>query len=120
MPAGFPEASGNSERYATKRAKDCENCAGICRDGAGPRDMPVRGLRVDEAERDRRRDAGRGQCGVPGCRDAVDEAQYEALYVASLRSVGVAARLGAAGTAEIYGALKWIPAPRPLISPFVP
>jgi hypothetical protein len=48
-----------------------------------------------------------------------DEPEFEALYVAALRSVGIPARLGATDLAKIYSVSKWIPAPRPLVSSFL-
>ena len=45
-----------------------------------------------------------------------DETGFEIIYVAALRSVGVPARLNAAGHAEFYVGGQWQPAPRPAIS----
>jgi len=45
-----------------------------------------------------------------------DEAGFEIIYVAALRSVGVPARLSAAGQAEFYAGGQWQPAPRPAVS----
>ncbi len=40
---------------------------------------------------------------------------FEALYVAALRSVGVPARLGPQGLAELHDGVAWMPAPRPVL-----
>jgi len=40
---------------------------------------------------------------------------FEALYVAALRSVGVPARVGAQGHAELWSGALWQAAPRPLV-----
>jgi len=45
-----------------------------------------------------------------------DETGFEIIYVAALRSVGVPARLSAAGQAEFYAGGQWQPAPRPAVS----
>lgn len=45
-----------------------------------------------------------------------DAAGFERIYVAALRSVGIAARLGGDGKAELLVGNQWQPAPRPLIS----
>lgn len=45
-----------------------------------------------------------------------DEAGFERVYVAALRSVGIAARRGGDGKAELWSGDQWQPAPRPLIS----
>lgn len=48
-------------------------------------------------------------------RQITDSNGFEILYVAALRSVGVPARLDAAGEAEFYDGAKWVAAPRPAI-----
>jgi hypothetical protein len=45
-----------------------------------------------------------------------DEAGFERIYVAALRSVGTAARLGGARQAEFWNGRAWLPAPRPASS----
>jgi transglutaminase-like putative cysteine protease len=45
-----------------------------------------------------------------------DEKGFARIYVAALRSVGIAARLGEAGQAEFWDGRAWQPAPRPLPS----
>lgn len=44
-----------------------------------------------------------------------DTQGFEALYVAALRAVGIAARLDATDNAELLAGQTWVPAPRPLI-----
>lgn len=48
-------------------------------------------------------------------RQLTDEAGFEIIYVAALRSVGVPADLDAKGRAEIFNGEKWLPAPRPIV-----
>ena len=43
-----------------------------------------------------------------------DMAGFERIYVAALRSVGIAAQLGAQGQAEVWTGAVWQVAPRPL------
>ena len=45
----------------------------------------------------------------------VEPAGFELLYVAALRSVGVAARLGDGNRTEMFVHEKWQPAPRPMV-----
>jgi predicted esterase len=45
---------------------------------------------------------------------------WERIYVAALRSVGIAARLSGQHTAEIWTGTEWRPAPRPLIEQLLP
>ena len=45
-----------------------------------------------------------------------DEIGFERVYVAALRSVGIAARLGGAGRAELWTGNAWHQAPRPIIA----
>jgi Transglutaminase-like superfamily len=45
-----------------------------------------------------------------------DEIGFERVYVAALRSVGIAARLGDAGRAELWTGNAWHQAPRPIIA----
>jgi hypothetical protein len=47
-----------------------------------------------------------------------DAAGFERMYVAALRSVGIAARLNGDRQAELFAGGQWQPAPRPLISGF--
>ena len=47
-------------------------------------------------------------------RQITNERGFEAVYVAALRSVGVPARLGAEGRAELWTGTAWQAAPRPL------
>jgi len=47
-------------------------------------------------------------------RQLSDEAGFEIIYVAALRSVGVPARLDAKGQAELFAGEKWHQAPRPI------
>ncbi len=47
-----------------------------------------------------------------------DEAGFDRLYVAGLRSVGVLARLDEKKHAELFADNRWQPAPRPVISSF--
>lgn len=47
-----------------------------------------------------------------------DQAGFQRIYVAALRSVGIAARLNGAGQAELLESNEWQPAPRVLISTF--
>jgi hypothetical protein len=49
-----------------------------------------------------------------------DFAGFETIYTAALRSIGVAARLNAAGMAEFWTGANWAPAPRPVISSLLP
>jgi dienelactone hydrolase len=49
-----------------------------------------------------------------------DPAGFEVIYVAALRSVGIPARLNGSGNAEICSEGRWIYAPRPLASSFLP
>ena len=42
-----------------------------------------------------------------------DERGFEALYVAALRAVGIAARRAESGTIELWRDNRWIPAPVP-------
>ena len=51
-------------------------------------------------------------------RQLASEREFEALYVAALRSVGVPSRLGAQGRAELWTGSAWQPAPRPLLTPW--
>jgi len=48
-------------------------------------------------------------------RQITDEPGFEAVYVAALRSVGVPARLGARGSAEMRVGAEWRAAPRPVV-----
>jgi hypothetical protein len=48
--------------------------------------------------------------------EAASGAEFQQLYVAALRSVGVAARLHARGTAEFWTGAAWAAAPQPLAS----
>jgi len=52
-------------------------------------------------------------------RQITDEKGFECIYVAALRSVGIAARLNATGRAEFWTSDKWMAAPRPIASSFV-
>jgi hypothetical protein len=45
-----------------------------------------------------------------------DEAGFDRIYVAALRSVGIAARLNDRKQTELLSDGKWQPAPRPLIT----
>lgn len=45
-----------------------------------------------------------------------DKVGFERIYVAALRSVGIAARLDSLGQAELLSGGNWQPAPRPLIT----
>jgi predicted esterase len=47
--------------------------------------------------------------------ELTDAAEFERIYVAALRSVGIAARLNEAGQAELFAENKWQSAPRPLL-----
>jgi len=47
-----------------------------------------------------------------------NSADWERLYVAALRSGGIAARLNRTGDAEIWDGDEWLSAPRPLVSRF--
>ncbi len=47
-----------------------------------------------------------------------DEAGFERIYVAALRSVGIAARLNDTGQAELLEGKQWVPAPRALVYSF--
>ena len=48
-----------------------------------------------------------------------DEAGFEIIYVAALRSVGVPARLNSTGKAEFHDGTKWQPAPSPSVISWV-
>ena len=48
-------------------------------------------------------------------RQITNERGFEAVYVAALRSVGVAARLGRQGQAELWTGVEWAAAPQPLL-----
>ena len=48
-------------------------------------------------------------------RQLTDEAGFEIIYVAALRSIGVPARLGSSGEAELFVDGKWEPTPQPCI-----
>jgi transglutaminase-like putative cysteine protease len=48
-------------------------------------------------------------------RQIADARGFEAVYVAALRSVGVAARLGTNGHVEFWSGSSWQAAPRPLV-----
>jgi hypothetical protein len=50
--------------------------------------------------------------------EMTDESGFERIYVAALRSVGIAARLNGAGQAELLEGNQWESAPRPLIASF--
>lgn len=47
-----------------------------------------------------------------------DEKGFDRIYVAALRTVGIAARLDGNARAEIWNGANWEPAPRPLITSF--
>jgi predicted esterase len=49
-------------------------------------------------------------------RELTDASGFEALYVAALRSVGIAARLNSTQQSEYWDGVVWRPAPRPLFS----
>jgi len=49
-----------------------------------------------------------------------DEAGFQRIYVAALRSVGIAARLNEQNQAELWTGKEWQTAPQPLISTFIP
>ncbi len=49
-------------------------------------------------------------------RQITDEAGFEIIYVAALRSVGVPARLDSQRQAEFWDGAKWVSAPRPAIT----
>jgi hypothetical protein len=51
------------------------------------------------------------ECWVRGL---TDEIGFERMYVAALRSVGIAARIDASGQAVYHDGAQWLPAPRPL------
>ena len=53
-------------------------------------------------------------------RQIANERGFEAVYVAALRSVGVAARLGRQGQAELWTGVEWMAAPRPLLEQGLP
>jgi dienelactone hydrolase len=53
-------------------------------------------------------------------RELTGPAGFEKIYVAALRSVGIAARLNADAQAELFADGKWQPAPRPIIDSFLP
>lgn len=59
--------------------------------------------------------------GVESCwkQGVTDEASFERIYVAALRSVGIAARLDGKGIAELWTGTVWQLAPRPLIASLV-
>ncbi|HET7626150.1 MAG TPA: prolyl oligopeptidase family serine peptidase [Verrucomicrobiae bacterium] len=48
--------------------------------------------------------------------ELTDSEGFEQIYVAALRSVGIPARLGLDGAAELFANGQWHPAPRPIIS----
>ena len=48
-------------------------------------------------------------------RQITDEASFEIIYVAALRSVGVPTRLNSQHQAEFWDGTKWDNAPRPLV-----
>jgi len=49
-------------------------------------------------------------------RDGVtDDSGFEQIYVAALRSVGIAARLGRQGQTELWTGVEWVTAPQPLL-----
>ncbi len=48
-------------------------------------------------------------------RQITDEAGFEIIYVAALRSVGVLARLDSHGQTELFADGKWQPAPQPVV-----
>ena len=48
-------------------------------------------------------------------RQVTDEAGFQVIYIAALRSVGVPARLNAQGQAEFHDGTKWLPAPSPSV-----
>ena len=52
-------------------------------------------------------------------RGITDAAGFERIYVATLRSVGIAARLDG-GSAELLADNAWTPAPRPIVADFYP
>ena len=58
----------------------------------------------------------RASVGAIWTRGMADEAGFERVYVAALRSVGIAARLNDAKQAELFSDGKWQIAPRPLIT----
>ncbi|MCC6819121.1 MAG: hypothetical protein IT579_00170, partial [Verrucomicrobia subdivision 3 bacterium] len=45
-----------------------------------------------------------------------DEIGFERIYVAALRSVGIAARLNAGQRAELWAGNNWHEAPRPIVT----
>jgi hypothetical protein len=49
-------------------------------------------------------------------KQVTDEAGFQIIYIAALRSVGVPARLDVQGQAEFYDGAKWVPAPSPSVS----
>lgn len=49
-----------------------------------------------------------------------DETGFERIYVAALRSVGVASRIGESGQVELFDGNDWQMAPRPVATSFVP
>jgi hypothetical protein len=49
-----------------------------------------------------------------------DESGFERIYVAALRSVGIASRLNESGQAELLEGSDWQPAPRAVASTFLP
>ncbi|HEV2695804.1 MAG TPA: prolyl oligopeptidase family serine peptidase [Verrucomicrobiae bacterium] len=53
-------------------------------------------------------------------RQITDEAGFQIIYVAALRSVGVPARLNAQGQTEFYDGAKWMAAPTPVIISLLP
>lgn len=50
--------------------------------------------------------------------ELTDVSGFEKIYVAALRSVGIAARLNDRGQAELFAENKWQTAPRPIFFPF--
>jgi hypothetical protein len=51
---------------------------------------------------------------------ATDAAGFERIYTAALRSVGIAARMGKDGRAELLSGGQWRPAPRPFVEVLAP
>ncbi len=52
-------------------------------------------------------------------RQITDESGFEAIYLAALRSAGVAARLDGRHHAEFWAGTEWKPAPRPMIGSLI-
>ncbi len=48
-----------------------------------------------------------------------DERGFDRIYVAAMRSIGIAARLDGKALAEMWNGTSWEPAPRPLITSFL-